>query len=171
MSETSSSAASIFTVSTLPREILLFTFAERLWGVDVGRVVRLVQADYVSAVPLPLTRLAGVMKYEGQAVPIFVPPEVERPPLADWKAAPEHLVVLLEHETGLIGCALTVVERIARGNEFMFEGSEELDDASGEDEVALATGYFFRQHLPGVRTEEPEGRPFTFLPVSSILEH
>ena len=176
-SEMSSSVVLISAPIVLPREVLLFIYDECLWGVDVGRVVKLVTENHLSPIPLVMERLAGVIKYEGQAVPVFVPPTAKLPDMATWEKDATHLVVLLEHEKGLIGCMIDGVEHAARPDEFMFEDVDEEVLAPGVDvpdnahvnEIGITKGYFLANRALERASPDMPGRPFTFLSVSSIL--
>lgn len=100
-------------------KVLLFKADGRIYGLKINAVIKVVEEERITYLPRMGSRVAGVMLYDGRAVPVFY---ISKPRRACRK---RELVLIAHHENELVGVIIDSVLRIvAPDNEEIKEGME-----------------------------------------------
>lgn len=101
------------------KKVLLFKADGRVYGLKIDTVIKVVEEERITYLPRMGSRVAGVMLYEGKALPVFY---IAKPRRARKKS---ELVLVAQQGKELLGVIIDSVLRIvASDDEKVKEGME-----------------------------------------------
>jgi|GEM_PF-5317647 len=144
-----------FTVSA-PERIMLFRAEGALYGIGIGAVRRVLSERFVTPIPLSLPEVAGAILFEGQAVPVF---HVRAP----GSTHADSLILMLQHESSLMGLAIENVLRVIEPEEAKFRKGKRKGSFEGATFSMITPDELIPSGLEGPRggkndQENPAGR-------------
>ena len=122
---------------TAEGQVMLFKAGGRAYGIALEAVRRVIGGEFITPIPRTAPTVAGAILFEGQAVPVFYASQ------PDSARERDELILILQHESYLMGLVIDNVLRISETEE---EGLEK-----------------------GITPEELEGTPFKMLTTDELI--